>query len=487
MAATVIQQSDTLPVTHRPGLAVLGGASAVGIAASLLVPEGMLGFGFTLVVLLAWLASRQVAKASLVQPTRESQFLWIPILLFSALLAWRDAEELRFLNVAMGSLFVGILAVRSRPGLLSKGTVFDYPLRAFGAWAVAMLDALVLLANDISWRLIPQNAHGRHLGGALRGLLLATPLVIVFGTLFANADAGFEGMFRGIRLDGEAIVQQCVVGAGFAWMAAGFYRRIYIGKDYWPQSEAKTIKPGRIGGIELAIVLGSLNALFLLFVATQFRHFFGGLEVLKSTQGLGIADFARRGFFELVAVTGLTLPTLLGLHALIDPESAGMRRLYKVLATGLVALLAVVMISAAMKMKLYMDAYNLTTLRLYVAATLVWLAIVFGWFAFTVLRDREQRFAWGGVMALASAVLGLNLLSPDAFVARWNLAHSDSRAVDWDYLEGLSADAAPILQLAPTDRLERIRERHSSRRANADWRSLNLSLFLASQSQVRNR
>jgi len=146
-----------------------------------------------------------------------------------------------------------------------------------------------------------------------------------------------------------------------------------------------------------------------------------------------------------------------------------------------------VMISAAMKMKLYMDAYNLTTLRLYVAATLVWLAIVFGWFAFTVLRDREQRFAWGGVMALASAVLGLNLLSPDAFVARWNLAHSDSRAVDWDYLEGLSADAAPILQLAPTDRLERIRERHSSRRANADWRSLNLSLFLASQSQVRNR
>jgi hypothetical protein len=129
----------------------------------------------------------------------------------------------------------------------------------------------------------------------------------------------------------------------------------------------------------------------------------------------------------------------------------------------------------------------LTTLRLYVAATLVWLAVVFGWFAFTVLRDREQRFAWGGIVTLAAAVIGLNLLNPDATVARWNLAHSDGRSVDWDYLEGLSADAAAELRLAPNDRRIRIEERLASRRANADWRSLNLSLLLASQSPTRNR
>ena len=69
MAATVVQQSDILPVTHRPGLAVLGATSAVGMAASLLVPAGLLGFGFPLVVLALWLVSRLVARVSDLRPS----------------------------------------------------------------------------------------------------------------------------------------------------------------------------------------------------------------------------------------------------------------------------------------------------------------------------------------------------------------------------------------------------------------------------------
>ena len=487
MAATVFQ-SDSLPATHRPGLAVLGAASAAGVAAAFLVPAGVLGFGFPVLILLTWLASRQVARASLIQPTLESQRLWIPILAFSCMLAVRDAAAIRFLNLCMVGLFAGILAIRSRPGILSKGTVFDYPLRAFAAWAVAVVDAVVLLANDIAWRVIPQNSHGRQLGAVLRGLLLATPLLIVFGALFASADAGFESMLTGISFDAETVTEQLVIGVACTWLTAGFLRRMFIGNPP-PIQTGTEPKPAanRIGSMELTIVLGSLNLLFIAFVATQFRYFFGGAEVVRSTADLAVADFARRGFFELVAVTGLALPTLLGLHALIDPESPKMRRLYKGLAAVLVVLLTIVMLSAAMKMKLYMDAYNMTTLRLYVAATLVWLAIVFGWFAFTVLRDRESRFAWGGVVTLAAAIFGLNLLNPDGFVASWNLAHSDARKVDWSYLEGLSADAAPELIGASAARGNEIRERHRRRLAGTDWRSMNLSLIIASQSRVRNR
>jgi hypothetical protein len=488
MAATVIQQTEALPTTHRSGLAVLGAAAGIGATASLLIPIDAYGFGFPLVVLAAFIASRLLTKATATQPTPAAQWLWVPILLFSACLGWRDAESLRFLNLCMTAMFVGVLAIRCRPGILAKGTVFDYPLRAFGAWGVAMIDAILLVANDIAWRLIPQNSHGRMLGAMIRGMILAIPLLIVFGLLFASADAGFEGMFTGIRLDADTIVQQSFVGGVFAWLAAGFFRRIYITQTQTP--DHSDIQPSRdnvIGGTELSIVLGSLNVLFILFVASQARYFFGGAEVVQTTEGLGIAEFARRGFFELVAVTGLALPTLLGLHALIDPKSARMRRIYKVLASTLVALLAVVMVSAAMKMKLYMDAYNLTTLRLYVAACLGWLAVVFAWFAFTVLRDRESRFAWGGVVTLAAAVFSMNIFNPDGFVARWNVAHSQNRQVDWNYLSQLSADASPYFAGAPANVRKEHGERLAGRRAHGDWRSRNLSLLTAPQFEVRNR
>ena len=50
----------------------------------------------------------------------------------------------------------------------------------------------------------------------------------------------------------------------------------------------------------VAIVLAALDLLFLVFVLVQFRYLFGGDAVVQVTAGLSYADYARRGFFELV-------------------------------------------------------------------------------------------------------------------------------------------------------------------------------------------
>ena len=52
------------------------------------------------------------------------------------------------------------------------------------------------------------------------------------------------------------------------------------------------------------MALASLDLLFALFVAVQIRYLFGGDAGLRLT-GLSYAEYARRGFFELVWVTAL--------------------------------------------------------------------------------------------------------------------------------------------------------------------------------------
>ncbi|MCB0044732.1 MAG: DUF4173 domain-containing protein [Caldilineaceae bacterium] len=72
-------------------------------------------------------------------------------------------------------------------------------------------------------------------------------------------------------------------------------------------------EPGRLalGPIEVGLILGLLNLLFLTFVAVQFGYFFGGLRFLSANDTWLQAEYARRGFFELVTVAMLALPMLL--------------------------------------------------------------------------------------------------------------------------------------------------------------------------------
>ena len=51
-----------------------------------------------------------------------------------------------------------------------------------------------------------------------------------------------------------------------------------------------------------------------------------------------------------------------------------------------------------------------------------------------------------------AALLALAAVNPDAWIAQHNLdRYADTGKVDWDYLQGLSADAVPVLATLPED------------------------------------
>jgi len=243
------------------------------------------------------------------------------------------------------------------------------------------------------------------------------------------------------------------------------------------------VLPGvpRLGAVEAVTALALLNALFLAFVAVQFRYLFGGAELVRASAGMGWGEYARSGFFELVAVAALVLPLLLVLDAVVRPADARQQRLFRLLCGALVALLFVVMASAAQRMRLYQEAYGLTEDRLFATAFMVWLAVVFLWLAATVLRGRREQFAWGAVLSGLVVAASLNALNPDALIARTNLRRVDAPAgVDARYLASLSPDAAPVLAAAlpalpEADRCALAEELVKEGQKPGDWRTWNWS------------
>src|SRR5207244_3576368 len=104
---------------------------------------------------------------------------------------------------------------------------------------------------------------------------------------------------------------------------------------------------------EIATVIGLLDTLFLAFVLVQFRYFFGGKANIPTGRGIEYAEYARHGFFELVWVSVLVLPLLLGAHWLLRKENPQHERIFRVLAGIKIALLSIIMVSAMQRMRLY--------------------------------------------------------------------------------------------------------------------------------------
>lgn len=203
-----------------------------------------------------------------------------------------------------------------------------------------------------------------------------------------------------------------------------------------------------LGTVEVAVVLGLMNLLFLSFVIVQVPYLFGGMELVQHTPDFKLAEYARRGFGELVTVSALVLPILLAGHWLIRKENPFGGKLFRVLAGVQIVLLFVIMASAVQRLVLLTGSlgYGMTTIRLYPMIFMTWLAIVFVWFGATVLRGARQHFAWGALWSAFLILGATHVLNPDAFIVKTNVAlMHQGRPFDAAYNANLSDDAVPTL------------------------------------------
>jgi len=450
------------PVPARAAGALVVAGAVLGVAGEALLFESndiainlalwIGGVAATAVVL-----SRRVATR--LDPERAA---WLATgSLFAAGLAWRDAVPLKLLALVVTTVAFAIAAHRSSAAWVRRaGILRDVAAVALGAihtWlspVVAIADATRVGADAG----IRHSAGWRRAAGIARGLAIAAPLVIVFTALFASADAVFAGLVgRVVQFDVGRVVGRVVVFAILAWISTGYLRGFLSGtalptglgrETADRREEPRTTIPG-LGATEVATAMAVLDLLFLIFVAVQFRYLFGSDAVVRITPDLTYADYARRGFFELVVSVGLVVPVLLAADWLVGDRRARSAAVVRGLAAAQVVLVLAIAASAFERLRLYHAAYGFTEARFYAMVLLVWLSAMLIWLAATVLRGRRGPFAFGVLTSGVLTVGVLFVIGPDQAIARANLARAAApdaaRRLDARYVSSLSADAVPTL------------------------------------------
>ncbi len=444
-AFTVQNRATTLLLT----------ALLLGFSADLLFYGKRLGISLLLFVLLFVAALIYLSRRERLVYVRQNGWLILPLLFFAVMVAVRANPFLNVLNVLAVMVLLAFLVANFSSGPIHElrlSTTLLLPLYAAGR---GLISPAPLVADSLKGRRFrPEGSSGLVpvVVPLVRGGALAVPLLLFFALLLASADLIFADQLAGVlrlaRLaDLLRLVWRGLVIVIVSWLVAGglaiaLSRR--QAADALEENLSQLRRPFSLGFVESTTILVLINLLFLSFVTFQFRYLFGG-EAQVQLAGYTYAEYARRGFFELVTVAVISLALILGLNWLTWRETKSQLRLFKILGSLLTLLVMIMLASAFYRMRLYEAAFGYTELRLTVTLFIVWLATLLGWFIGTLWRW-PGRFAIGLMAVCIGFVATLNMLNPDVFIVRQNMArYRASGDLDVIYLETLSDDAVPEL------------------------------------------
>ncbi len=384
-------------------------------------------------------------------------------------LAWRDSAALTHLDVLLFMFFAGFLTLRARG-------VNEWATGILRAGAALMFSAILCVAGvfqafffDAKWRELKPGEQARRVLVVVRGLAIALPLLLIFLALLTSADAAFASIVRDIfNIDIPRLISHIVLTIFFTCVAAGLLRSALHAHDLYDPPRPSFL---HLGSGETTVAIASIDILFAAFVAVQFRYFFGGATLVKLAPKLTYAEYARRGFFELVAVAALVLPALLIADWLITNRTP----LFRALALTQVLLVFVILVSAYRRMGLYVEEFGLTELRVYTTAFMFLLGALLTWFALTVLTGHRERFFIGAIASGMIVVIALHFVNPDDLIVRTNMARAAAgkRALDTNYTTQLSNDAVPALM--PVAAQPCVAHHLLKIDRTGDWRSWNAS------------
>lgn len=338
--------------------------------------------------------------------------------------------------------------------------IVDYVLNFARLFASAFYRAWGLLFPATNAK--NDNGEGKHPSSQrkitwalLRGLVLALPVVAVLAALLSSADAVFESellrfldIFRVENL--AEVLFRIIYVLVLAYLFSGsLMHALYPIKGVeQPDTEKAWMKPF-LGHIETIVVLSSVNLLFLTFIIVQFRYFFGG-QANISLDGYTYAEYARRGFGELLMVALLSLGLYLVLHTISKKENKLQRNIFSILSIAVFAQVLVMLVSSSQRLSLYESAYGFSRLRTYSHLFIPWLAAVIVAVILLEIIRRQGRFALVLFLSAVGFVLTCGLSNIDGDIARHNIerasqSNAEGYALDRYFLGQLSSDAVPAI------------------------------------------
>lgn len=332
---------------------------------------------------------------------------------------------------------VGALCVSKTESLTVKRDSYRYFMQEVSDILLTPLKNILLPVKSLFKSI--RIRRNKKLSDVFIGLVLSLPVIAVLFALLASGDAAFnnvtvgafdrilEAIFDFIDKFFEDLFFSVQAGLLTLVFAPLVFSSLFCFR-HGVQKELKLNSYGKNKAVRRPVTenvaIGffvAVCALYVIYLFTQLSYFFGAFSGgIPLAVNMSLAEYARRGFFEMSAIAVINLSLIaFGVLFVKRREDGKISRLFKAIFSFLCAFTALLVITAVSKMALYITELGLTHTRILVCvADLLILSTIVCVF----IKLHKERFPYMKIIvSLCCAVLSLYALFGDsALIATFN-------------------------------------------------------------------
>lgn len=468
-------------VRHKFGM--YGGISLIfGVLLALFFYKAGVGLNVLLFVAAIVTMMVVIAKRLKVPVKRGTLFYYGGVILLGASTVLTSSQVLQFLNI------IGILLLLDLSLLLQfhedgKWDFMTHFFRMLGLVFQSIAAIGMPFADCMRFMKHTRLLKNDRVRNVFLGALISIPFLRIIIALLANADLLFDSLtnkFLHTIFSADIISIAFLILFGFiacyCIICASVTETRYEGGYTFKKADASIA----------ATFMTILCTVYGIFCVIQIVYLFAdGLFVLPD--GFTYAEYARRGFFELLAVAIINVVLMVLCRSFFQEN-----RVLKLAVTFMTGCTYIMIASAAYRMLLYIDAYHLTFLRVFVLLSLLIIALILTGVIIAQYRKAFPLFRYC-VAVVSICYIAFSFSRPDYYIASYLIEHTQTLdAEDVSYLtQNLSLDAAPaVLPLFRENRIDdalateykqRYDERINSYASDHDIRNFNYAKHLAAK------
>lgn len=444
--------------------------SIIGVSFDIFFYNKTLGISYIIFIVLVLTLFLTSFWGCLKKLNNRAWFFAIPILLLSSTFFIFSNQVLKILNFLITPILIIMLS--SLVANINKSDwsdirfIGDIVKRIFIPFRFIQRPFLTLS------RITDNSGKSRILPKVIMGILVSIPLLVIILLLLSSADIVFKNIFTNIPLlkifkHFLIIILVSVYAICFLWaLLKAFDEReksaiIDVSTSSNPTTDSKTSTNNRantdvisstkiqwklfLDPVVLLTILILVNTIYFIFSFIQFRYLFGGSSfVLPSS--FTYAEYARRGFVELIIVTIINFAILIFGITFVKKDSKRIFTAIRTFLTLLVIFTFILLISAFYRMMVYEQAYGFTYLRIFVQAFMIMLFFLFVINVIYIWHRKLPIIKTYFIISLAIYII-MNFVNVDKIIANNNInRYFETGQIDMVYLKSLSYDAVPEMK-----------------------------------------
>ena len=328
-------------------------------------------------------------------------------------------------NVTLfGILFVGISAYFY---LINRGSDAIGDLRILPVvFASTFATTLENLTKSTNVLLSSNVKNSSNYTKMLVGFLCAVPVLMVIIPLLISSDAAFESIFNNISKDILLWLLKVFLGILISPVIFSYF---FSNRNYKDNFNFKNgLQRDKIDGFYAVSFLSMISVCYLVYVFSQLAYIFSGLSGILP-ENFTVAQYARRGFFEITAIAIINF-IIMGSSLLLIKRSKGLiDKIIRIFIWFIGLFTILLIVTAIAKMILYIKSFGMTELRILTSVFLVFLLVLRIVFIMRCVSPKICLFRPALILALLFATV-VGFIGTDRFVSAYNTKAYISGKID---------------------------------------------------------